>query len=60
MRWTDSDNLQSRDASIIGGSLDGLRVAVREQRGRYRYPAVFDLSSYVFDSEGWQFVETKD
>lgn len=56
MRWTDSDNLRSRDALVIGGPSDGLRVAVREQSGRYRYPDVLDLSGYVFDPERWVFV----
>ena len=56
LRWTDADNLGAREARIVGGPCDGLRVAVRFQPGRgYRYPDVFDLGGYEFDPDAWAF-----
>lgn len=55
LRWTDSDNLRSRDALVVGGPSDGLLVAAREQNDRVRYPDVLDLTGYVFDTNTWQF-----
>lgn len=56
MGWTNSDNLHSRDALIVGGPAAGLRIPVRDQTGRIRYPDVVDLTGYVWDFETWQFV----
>lgn len=57
-RWTDSDNLHGREALVVGGPHDGLRVVVNARAGRtemMRYPDVIDLSDYVFDAETWTF-----
>ena len=51
--WTDSDNLQGREALVVGGPLDGLRVTVNERAGELRHPDVIDLSDYRFDREAW-------
>ncbi len=56
MRWTDSDNLRARDALVIGGPQDGLRISVHDGVKGLRYPDVFDMSSYVFDRETWTWV----
>ena len=55
MRWTDSDNLRSRDALVVGGPSNGLLIPAREQNGRVRYPDVIDLTGYVFDADKWEF-----
>lgn len=59
-RWTDSDNLRGREATVIGGPANGLRIVVRQRdtQIRYaqiRYPDVFDLSDYDFDAQSWTF-----
>lgn len=58
MKWTDSDNLVSRDALIVGGPNDGLRIAVADRGSLVglRYPDVTDLSEYEFNAEAWRFV----
>jgi hypothetical protein len=57
MKWTNGDVLHAREAMVVGGPLDGLRVAVRHdpERNEYRHPDVVDLSAYIFNPESWQF-----
>jgi hypothetical protein len=56
MRWTDSDNLKSRDALIVDGPQAGLLIPVAEKRtGEFRHPDVTDLSGYVFNAQDWTF-----
>jgi len=56
MKWTDSDNLRGREALVVGGPYDGMRVTVNDSAKGLRYPDVVDLTGYVFDREAWQFV----
>jgi hypothetical protein len=57
MRWTDSDNLRGREALVVGGRYDGLRVTVNVRSGEYRHPDVIDLSGYEFNPTTWTFEE---
>lgn len=57
-RWTDSDNLNAREALVMGGPLDGLRIMVNETKGAYRWPDVFDLTGYRFHPSVWAFTPT--
>lgn len=53
--WTDSDVLNAREALIVGGPSDGLRILVSDGKKGLRYPDVIDLSGYVFDRGTWEF-----
>lgn len=62
-RWTDSDNLNGKEAVVAGGPLDGMRVVVNQRGdrllrngGEYRYPDVVGLDGYRFDPATWTFV----
>lgn len=58
MKWTDSDNLHAREAAVVGGPNEGLRVAVRLQGDRFRHPDVVDMTGYLFDEATWRFYWT--
>lgn len=55
IRWTDSDNLRSREAAVVGGPNHGLVIAVANGSKGQRFPDVFDMTGYVFDPEAWAF-----
>lgn len=55
-RWTDSDALNGREAQVVGGPSDGLRILVNDRAGQLRYPAAFDATDYAFSREQWQFL----
>ena len=60
-RWTDSDNLNGREALAVGGPLDGMRIVVNRRGvgGDFRYPDVVGLDGYEFDPHTWRFVWTR-
>lgn len=66
-RWTDSDNLNGKEALVKGGPIDGMRLVVNQRGdrllrlgGEYRYPDVVALDGYQFDAEAWAFVWMQD
>lgn len=59
MRWTDSDNLNGREALCVGGPLDGMLVVVNRRGGQYRHVDLAGLDGYEFDADAWRFRWTR-